>query len=192
MWILPACGEELTLVQISNKTKLASGNLQTKVNQCSVVFTHTCLLDSASFFIFAETEHWFYGKDCHAVWEGWEGLRRSWPCITPTMEGFEATWRETWEQKLWINEKIESCQYCHFWWQAAISGHWAEITEILFCRRHGSVAPTSPRVTTQVSHADLSCPVSQVTQNWSEYGCFQTWQCWYIWIWQFPAVICSP
>lgn len=34
MWILPACGEEMTAVQISNKIKLVRGNLQMKVSQC--------------------------------------------------------------------------------------------------------------------------------------------------------------
>ena len=57
VWILAACGEELTAVQISNKNRLASGDLQMKVNQCCcVVFTHSCLLDSGTFFIFMETK----------------------------------------------------------------------------------------------------------------------------------------
>lgn len=34
MWIFPACGVELTVVQVSNKNKLARGNLQMKVKCC--------------------------------------------------------------------------------------------------------------------------------------------------------------
>ena len=58
VWILPGCGEELTVVQINNKTRLASGNLQMKVNQCCcVAFTHSCLLlESETFFAFTETK----------------------------------------------------------------------------------------------------------------------------------------
>lgn len=51
VWILPLCWEELTVFQISQKNKLTSGNLQIKVNQCCcVVFPHSCLLDSGTFF----------------------------------------------------------------------------------------------------------------------------------------------
>lgn len=49
VWILPACGEEMTVVQISNKNKLASGNLQMKVSQCCcVAFSHSRLLNTGT------------------------------------------------------------------------------------------------------------------------------------------------
>lgn len=44
-------------------------------------------------------------------------------------------------------------------------------TEGLFCGRHSCVRAIMPgSVTAQVSHTGLSWPVSQVIQNWSEYG----------------------
>lgn len=49
VWILPACGEEMTVVQISNKNQLARGNLQTKVSQCCcVAIIRSCLLDTGT------------------------------------------------------------------------------------------------------------------------------------------------